>query len=581
MALLSKTSIYIGGKLVPTFKHLYLNQQIDAHHTLEVVFRMDVFEKESKELGEKSKEFLGKSIAIQIGSIRNGSTLGTLEFKGIITDIKIVKGQHSATGDEIIIRAKSPTILADDGVHHDSFNATLEDIVSTSLRPYAIDAGIAPKYTGVIDYCVQQTESCFAFLRRLSKQYGEWFYYNGDKLIFGKPETKETELKYSADLQSFTLSLVPRPQKKEYYTNDYLNDEIHSISEQSKPQGLSALNGFVFDRSNEIYQSQTISWNSSNNSPSAKKQLEAKVKAQHECTVINEVVLEAVSSNPGVKLGNIVKIEGEKYRVIEIAHSTDHCGHYKNNFKAISGSFDAYPLTNINAFPKSASQVAIVKENHDPESMGRIKVQFPWQKRENKMTSWIRVLAVHAGRGKGFYSIPEIGEEVLIDFESGNAEVPYAAGCLFNANAKPPGNSSSPGNDNTILRTRSGCTLTLNDGDGSIKLEDKAGSIILLDGTGNVVISAVEQFNIDCKVGFFDARETLNVGSPDTTIAGDSSLWLTSDTELKADGGTATLEAKTGKAEVKGLTAEVNASTTATINGTTLTEIKGGQVKLN
>ncbi|PKA97582.1 uncharacterized protein involved in type VI secretion and phage assembly [Flavobacteriaceae bacterium MAR_2009_75] len=581
MALLSKTSIYIGGKLVPTFKHLYLNQQIDAHHTLEVVFRMDVFEKESTELGEKSKEFLGKSIAIQIGSIRNGSTLDTLEFKGIVTEIKIVKGQHSAAGDEIIVSAKSPTILADDGVHHDSFNATLEDIVSTSLRPYAIDAGIAPKYTGVIDYCVQQTESCFAFLRRLSKQYGEWFYYNGDKLIFGKPETKETELKYSADLQSFTLSLVPRPQKKEYYTNDYLNDEIHSISEQSKPQGLSALNGFVFDRSNEIYQRQTISWNSSNNSPSAKEQLEAKVKAQHECIVINEVVLEAVSSNPGVKLGNIVKIEGEKYRVIEIAHSTDHCGHYKNNFKAISGSFDAYPLTNINAFPKSASQVAIVKENQDPQGLGRVRVQFPWQKKQNKMTPWIRVVALQAGRSGGMFRIPHKEDEVVVDFENGNAEIPYTSGSLYTKNSPPPQGATEINNYVTIWQIGMNF-INIHEGDGIIEIISINNSSIKLEVDGSITINAEANLNLLALNGEININSpTINIGrKQDLTNIHGKTIHIHA-SQLLELWSNIELEAKGLKSRVEGTTEVVVEGTTAKVDGTAMTEIKGGIVKMN
>jgi len=58
MALLSKTSIYIAGKEVTSFKKLFLGQKIAEHHTLEIIFRMDMFEKEASGLGEKSKEFV-------------------------------------------------------------------------------------------------------------------------------------------------------------------------------------------------------------------------------------------------------------------------------------------------------------------------------------------------------------------------------------------------------------------------------------------------------------------------------------------------------------------------------------------
>jgi len=581
MALLSKTTIFIDGNEVPAFKHLYLNQQIAAHHTLEIVFRKDIFEDDTTELGEKSKEFLGKRIAVQIGPISDNSDMGILEFTGIVTEIKITKGGNTGGGDEIIISAKSLTILFDEGPHCDSYNeSSLEDIISLCLQPYPINYTISTQYIEVIDYCVQQNESTFAFIRRLAAQCGEWFYYNGQELVFGHPEFEETALKYTIDLHAYDLSLRPCSQNHAYYTNDYIADEIHVNNEQSKPHDISAISGFVFDKSKEMYSHPTLAWNNNNNSPFAKNQLEAKVKAQHECTVINEVILNGSSSNPGVKLGNIIKIKDEKYRVIKVVHSTDQSGHYQNNFTAITGSFNAYPFTNINAFPKSESQIGVVTDNYDPEAMGRIKVQFPWQIAKNKTTPWIRMMSPHAGSGKGFYCIPEIGEEVLIDFEGNNAEAPYAAGCFYNANAKPPSNCSGASNAIKIFQTRSGCSLTFNDGDGSIKLKDKEGSMIHMYGNGDVLISAMENLNTDCKVAAFDGRESVNVGSPSTTIAGDQSLWLTSDLELKAEGATAIVEATSGKVEVKGLLAEVNASSVK-VNGTVSTEIKGGQVKLN
>ncbi len=581
MALLSKTSIYIGSKLVPTFKHLYLNQQIAAHHTLEVGFRMDTFEKDSTELGEKSKEFLGEPIAVQIAPISDRSNLGVLEFKGIVSEIKIMKEQHSAAGNEIIIVAKSPTILADDGVHNDSFSMSLSDIVLNTLQPYGIDHDTAPKYTDVIDYCVQQNESGFSFLSRLSKQYGEWFYYNGEKLIFGKPGSKETELKYSVDLDSFALSLVPRPQKKEYYTNDYLTDEIHSNSEQFKPKALSAMNGFVFDRSNKIYKHQTIAWNSSNNSPSAKNQLKAKVKAQHESTVIKEIIIKAVSSNPGIKLGNIVIIEGEKYRVTEIAHSTDHSGHYKNEFKAVPGDYDAYPLTNINAFPRSASQVAIVKENQDPHGLGRVRVQFPWQKKQNKMTPWIRVVALQAGRSGGMFRIPHKEDEVIVDFENGNAEIPYSSGSLYTRSSPPPQGATEINNYVTIWQIGMNF-INIHEDSGVIEIINKYKSSFKLEVDGSITINAEANLNLLALKG------EININSPIINIGRDQDLTnihgktihihasklldLLSDAELEAKGLTSNIE---------GTTEVVIKGTKATVDGGAMTEIKGGQVKLN
>ncbi len=586
MALLSKTSIYIDSKQVANFKHLYLNQQVNAHHILEVVFRMDTFESESSEFGEKSKEFLGKKITVQIGSISSQSNLGILEFQGIISEIKISKTTNSGSGDEIVILAKSPTLKADNGAHYNSYTEKdLSYIVEDVLKPHHLTYDIAPRYKEKIDYCVQQNESGYAYISRLAAQYGEWFYYNGNRVIFGQPEIKETQLQYGVDLDSFEVSLIPKPQKHEFYTTDYLTDEIYENNEQAKPNGVSAMTGLVYNKSNDIFSQETVAWNNNNNSSIAKIQLEAKVKAQHESTVINEVIIQGSSSNPGVKIGNFIKVDGEKYRVTKVIHTTDQSGHYKNDFLGVSGNFDAYPFTYINSFPKSESQLAIVKDNYDPDALGRIKVQFPWQKKQNKTTPWIRMMSPHAGSGKGFYCLPEVGEEVVVNFEGGNAEIPYVMAGLYTVNSRPPANSNTPGNDITIFMTRIGCQFIFNDNTGSITIIDKSKSKIVFNGEGDITIKASANINILALSGAINIDSpTINIGSEanktDLTnihgkkihIHASELLELLSDIELSAKGMQSSLE---------GTTEIIVEGTQVKLDGTAMTEIKGGQVKLN
>ncbi|NRS88578.1 hypothetical protein HNQ02_001492 [Flavobacterium sp. 7E] len=44
----------------------------------------------------------------------------------------------------------------------------------------------------------------------------------------------------------------------------------------------------------------------------------------------------------------------------------------------------------------------------------------------------MRMIQPHSGAGKGFYFIPEIGEEVLVGFEGNNAQNPYVLGSQYN-----------------------------------------------------------------------------------------------------------------------------------------------------
>ncbi|ANO49581.1 Rhs element Vgr protein [Flavobacterium columnare] len=74
-------------------------------------------------------------------------------------------------------------------------------------------------------------------------------------------------------------------------------------------------------------------------------------------------------------------------------------------------------------------------------------------------SNWIRILTPHAESGKGFHFIPEIGEEVLVGFESGNAEKPFVLGTHYNGSETSGYHTS--GNDVKAIHTRSGTKIIL------------------------------------------------------------------------------------------------------------------------
>jgi len=590
MALQSITEIFIGGFNIPSFKRIILHQQIDAHHNLELVCRMDVLEKLSSELGEESKQFLGETITLKIASVNDLSGYEKLEFIGIVSQIKIVKGISQDAGDEIIIIAKSPTILTDDGPHYASYcDKSLSDIVENTFKDYdqsKLKIKVNPKFNKPLHYSVQHNESCFNYTSRLAAQYGEWFYYDGAYVIFGLTEKKEIILKYQVDLKEFNLSLLPQPNNYNYHTNDYLLDEIHETKTESISPETNGYNGFVSSVSRDVFSNETTILHNPFVANGMQQRLNATIELQKKAIEINQVKFTGISDNPGISLGCIISAldAGDgKYRVTSVVHTCNETGNYENHFEAITANFDAYPYTNIRAFPKSQTQIGIVKENYDPEAIGRVKVQFPWQKKTGEMTPWIRMVALHAGSGKGFYFVPEIGEEVLVGFEEGNAESPYVMGSLYHANAKPPESSSTPNNDNTIIQTRSGCLLKFDDGKGSITLKDKSGSSISLDGSGNVSITASSG-----EVSINGPKEVSLISDDEVSLNGKQEVSLISDNEVSLNGKLEVSIESAAEVNIKGkmttLTGDVEVTvegTKAKVDGTAMTEIKGGIVKMN
>ena len=64
---------------------------------------------------------------------------------------------------------------------------------------------------------------------------------------------------------------------------------------------------------------------------------------------------------------------------------------------------------------------ALVIDNVDPENLGRVKVKYPYFP-DAPESYWVRVITPMAGRERGWVSLPEVGDEVLVSFEHGNFE---------------------------------------------------------------------------------------------------------------------------------------------------------------
>jgi uncharacterized protein involved in type VI secretion and phage assembly len=103
-------------------------------------------------------------------------------------------------------------------------------------------------------------------------------------------------------------------------------------------------------------------------------------------------------------------------------------------------------------------------------------------------SDWMRLIQPHAGAGKGFYFVPEVDEEVLVGFESDNAERPYVIGSNYNGSENSGYNTS--GNDQKVIHTRSGTKMIFDDAEGSVFIEDPSGNTWMMDGKGNINVNA-------------------------------------------------------------------------------------------
>jgi type VI secretion system secreted protein VgrG len=508
-----QTEISIEGKKITHFSSIIINQQFNAHHTFQLIVRHEVLEEMGSHSIESSQDYIGKRITISFGERSSADTI----FKGLITEVGV---QHSqGLWGNIVLKGYSPTYLLEGGDHNDSYyKKTLETIikeVTDKLSVHDMKLVIKPTYTKTLDYTCQYQESNFNFINRLAAEYGEWFYYNGEELFFGKPDDVSTlELLYGEQVEDMSFSMRVIPMKVAHYSYNSGNDTLIKTNTPDRTESSNDYVKHALSVSDNLFTeavSQFVKVRTAD-----KHQLDEYAKKQKGIKAAATVVLTAHGDHPKVKLGCAInlkvaqkEIQAEhtpvhgEYRVTAITHHLSGTGEYTNTFEAIPIDNNYIPVTIQK--PIAETQMAIVKDNKDPEHVGRVRVQMIWQEEKGELTDWIRVLTPDAGssdkvnKNRGFVFIPEVGDQVLLGFRYNDPNRPFVLGSIFHGKTASGGGTS---NGTKSIATRSGNKLELNDERGSVYLTDKGGAFTFMDGDGNVTTNA-------------NSSSTMNVGAKD------------------------------------------------------------------
>ena len=450
-----------------------------------------------------------------------------IRFKGIIFS---ASGSRTMSEYSIDVEARSYDALLIDSPSCKSFeNMTLNDIVADIVDDYSslIDAQVDARFTEQLPYTVQYNESNYQFLLRLAQRFGEWLYNDGEHLVFGQlPQGETVTLGYpNKDIPSYSIDMRMQHTAFGYVAssyNAYSTSRKDGVDEMRR--SYNTLADSVFNASEERMSKATLQNLHSGgfadtDSRDIVLNVVAKTHARGEkagmltysgvsyCSQLRIGCTLVIEDNflPDGIIGQQSNINQDEILITDIVHSFTAEETYTNRFTGIPAACDFPPYTNADIFPVAPSCRARVVDNEDPNGLGRVRVQFDWQAQldDGMVTPWLRISQPYAGGGKGFSFIPEVGEEVMIDFEGGNAERPYVKGTLYNGVGNPD-QAWLPGNNQVkAIRTRNGHTIEIHDkGEGGyIRIYDNGKNnyvitystdekLIKLESSGNIELYA-------------------------------------------------------------------------------------------
>lgn len=579
-----KVTLEIAGIPMPSFVQLMLKQSINEHHYFEITLDIQAIEAYGVEIPEASKDWVGKKVIMDFG--------GTI-FVGVATMV----GLHRSGGTHGNIKVtgySSTFLLESDHTCASWCNKSLSDIVKELTDKAGVQALVNPETKSKLEYECQYEETNFRFIQRLARQYQEWLYYDGQNLVFGKPQAGlTTKLTYGEELSVLDVcsQTLARPIKGSSYHS--VNDQTYNGQSPDTAAGQNTLGQAAFDSSLALFTAPAVQraepritnkgeldayFQRRQQSDSAASSF---ITGESDCRILTVGSIIDVHTAIHTGIGIHVKNSIGTYIITEITHVAGMGDSYQNYFTALPSSIPTLPCPDV-PLPVAHTQQAVVVSNEDPKKLGRVQVKMNWQTGPMQ-TSWIRVLTPDAGTSdkvptnRGFVFIPEKGDQVMVAFRYDDPNRPFVLGSLFHGKSGTGGGSS---NKTKSLTTRSGCTITLDDEKGSVTIADPTGSTIILNGDNTITI---------------DAKDKITIHSKELEILADEKIRIEADSEVEVLGKTSTFEGKS-EAKIKSdtsikeeaATIDIKASATlkatgatVDVDGSAMTNIKGGLLNFN
>ena len=172
--------------------------------------------------------------------------------------------------------------------------------------------------------------------------------------------------------------------------------------------------------------------------------------------------------------------------------------------------------------------VGVVTDNRDPDCLGRIRISYDTVV-PGSVSPWLPVIGQGRGKGKGMWTLPEIGTQCLAVFTAADRSKGYVLGFIYDREHRPPESGTEKRCDSTLLQTRSHrIEVTDKEGSEEIRIESAEGRMRVSIGKSGGIKVENELGGINIKCRNFKCE-----GEGEIHLATKKTFALTTDDTLK------------------------------------------------
>lgn len=434
-----------GQPLDPTLTPLLQEVRVEDNLTLPDAFLLRISDPGLKHIDTHPLE-VGTEIEIRIGS--PDAKLLTPLITGQIT---AVEPEFRADGITIVVRGYDHS----HALNRTRRNATYQDTsVAEVVRKVAQRAGLQATEVedvgGTQPFIQQSNETDWEFLWRLANRVGCEVVVVDKALKFrtrggGDDSGEPLTLRYGEELRTFRPRVTGVQQVDEVVVRSWDHTAKRAIEATAKAEPTRSEIGVGRDTVASALGGGTITVSDA----PVGNQEEADALAKTVMARISNGFLEAEGScrgAPKLRAGSTLKVEGVgtrfsgTYRVTSTVHAFRGTKGYETRFNVSGDSsrslVDLLTPKQKPGWESGGVQVALVTQNEDPQSLGRVRVKYP-ELGDDTEGWWARIAGPGAGKDRGLLMTPNVGDEVLVAFEHGDVRRPFVIGALWNGEDTP------------------------------------------------------------------------------------------------------------------------------------------------